>query len=264
MKKIAVLLLAWAIGFGAMKAKALFATEALPRVFDHSHKRFDHVLKKFMKDGLVDYSGLKANSGELHRYLDELSTPSETDFGKWTEKEQLAYLINLYNATTLRLIVDHYPVKSVKDIGNLLKGPWDQPVVRLFGRKATLNTIEHDLLRKNYEEPRIHFALVCAARSCPPLRSEAYTAGKLDEQLNDQGRKFLSTPEKNSVNVGEKTIYLSLIFKWFGEDFSKKSGSVLSFVKIYFRPEISKELDNKNFKIKYTRYDWSLNEPRSA
>ena len=138
--------------------------------FDQSHSRFDRVLKKFVKDGLVDYAGLKANPGELRRYLDELSTPSEMDFGRWMEKEQLAFLINLYNATTLRLIVDHYPVKSIKDIGNLWKGPWDQPVVRLFGRKVTLNTIEHDILRKNYEEPRIHFALVCAARGCPPLR----------------------------------------------------------------------------------------------
>jgi len=202
--------------------------------FDQSHAPFDSVLKSYVKDARVNYSALKAHPQELDRFLDQVAAVSETGFKRWTEKQQIAFLINAYNAYTLRLILDHYPVKSIKDIGTLFKGPWDQPVVHLFGRTLTLNTVEHKMLRKDYSEPRIHFALVCAAKGCPPLRGEAYVADRLDEQLDDQARQFLADSQKNRVDASRRTVYISPIFKWYGEDFEKKSGGVLRFLKPYW------------------------------
>ena len=229
--------------------------------FDPSHQLYDQVVKRFVKDGLVDYPALKADSKDLDLYLDQLASVSEADFKKWSREEQLVYLINLYNAQTLHLIIDHYPVKSIKDIGNVLKGPWDQPVVRLFGNVTTLNTVEHKIIRKNYGEPRTHFVLVCAALGCPPLREEAYDPKRLEQQLEDQGRKFLATQRKNSIDLKDNVVYLSPIFKWFEVDFTKKSGSALAFVEHYF-PSHPADLLKGRYQIKYTNYDWSLNVKR--
>ena len=189
----------------------------------------------------------------------KVASVAEPDFKRWTEPQQLAFLINAYNAYTLQLIIDHHPVKSIKDIGGLLKGPWDQPVVRLFGRTLTLNHLEHEIIRKDYPDPRIHFALVCAARGCPPLRDEVYVADRLEEQLDDQARQFLATPAKNRVDAGTRTVYLSPIFKWYGADFEKKHGSVLAALQPYWPKASASALAQGGFKIRYTDYDWSLN-----
>ena len=256
-----------------MKLKLAFATLLTVAVglaaplsaaeFDHSHALLDKVLKKHVRDALVDYAALQADAKDLDAYLAGVAAVSESDFQKWTEARQLAMLINLYNAATLRLILDHYPIASIKKIGSLLSGPWDQPSVRLFGKTTTLDHLEHQILRQKYSEPRVHFAIVCAALSCPPLRSEAYVAEKLDAQLEDQGQKFLGTKHKNSVEAKSHTLNLSPIFKWFAGDFEKKSGSVLKFVKPFFPPADQAELDKGGFKIRNTDYDWSLNDTRS-
>lgn len=227
--------------------------------FDHSHAEFAIVLDAVVSDeGLVDYASLKADPSMLDKYLDRLAGVSETRFNEWREPQRIAFLINLYNAATLRLIINHYPVKSIKDIGGFLNGPWDQPVMRLFGETMDLNTVEHKILRKDYAEPRIHFALVCAAKGCPPLRGEPYVASRLDEQLDDQAKQFLANAQKNRVAAGTRTVYLSPLFNWYGEDFEKKSGSVLAFLKSYWpgNPPAGYE----QFRIRYTDYDWSLNE----
>jgi hypothetical protein len=143
---------------------------------------------------------------------------------------------------------------------NSFKGPWDQPGVRLFGRTLTLNHLEHDIIRKDYPDPRIHFALICAARGCPPLRDEVYVAERLEEQLNDQARQFLATPVKNRVDAGARTVYLSPIFKWYGADFEKKHGSVLAAMQPYWPKESASALAQGGFKIRYSDYDWSLNQ----
>jgi hypothetical protein len=228
--------------------------------FDQSHEPFGKVLKQYVKDGLVSYSALKAHRQELDDYLDQLSAVPEATFKQWTEQQQLAFLINAYNAFTLRLIIDHYPVKSIKDIGSVASGPWSQPVVRLFGTTTTLDYLEHKMLRKNYVEPRIHFAIVCAAKSCPPLRSEAYAAIRLDNQLDDQTRRFLATPSKNHADATEKILSLSPIFKWYRGDFEKTSGSVTQFLKPYWPEATRRELEKDTFKIRYLNYDWSLND----
>lgn len=227
--------------------------------FDQSHAIFDQVLKTCVKNARVNYTFLKSHPQELDRYLAQVAAVGETEFQGWREKQQIAFLINAYNAQTLRLILDHYPVKSIKDIGSFLSGPWDQPVVHLFGRTFTLNTVEHKMLRTDYSEPRVHFALVCAAKGCPPLRAEAYVAARLDEQLDDQAKQFLANAQKNRVDADAHTVYLSPIFKWYEGDFERKAGSVLAFLKPFWpaKPPAA----YKDFKVRYTDYDWSLNEP---
>ncbi len=225
--------------------------------FDHAHGQFDRVLKQHVKNARVDYAGLKAHPEELNRYLGQVAAVSKTEFKKWTEPEQIAFLINAYNAYTLKLIIDHYPLKSIKDIGSLLNGPWDQPVVKLFGETMDLNTLEHKILRKDYAEPRIHFGLVCAAKGCPPLRNEAYVGARLEGQLADQAKQFLAESARNRIAASERVVYLSSIFKWYGSDFEKKSGSVLAALKPYWPAKPPAEYES--FKIRYTHYDWSLN-----
>ena len=226
--------------------------------FDHDHKAFDEILKSHVKSNRVDYAALKANPMKLNAYLGQLAAVEEAEFYKWGEQQQLAMLINLYNAATLKLVIDHYPVKSIKNIGGLFKRPWDIKSLTLFGESTTLGHVEHGLLRKKYSEPRIHFAIVCAAEGCPPLRARAYTAAQLDSQLEEQGRAFLRDSGKNRVDAANRTVYLSKIFDWFEEDF-EKDGSVIDFVAPYFAPADSKAL-RSHFKIKYTDYDWSLNK----
>ncbi|MCI0351582.1 MAG: DUF547 domain-containing protein, partial [Acidobacteriales bacterium] len=194
--------------------------------FDHLHSRYAVVLKIHVKDGWVDYTALKAAKTNLTAYLDELAAVKESEFQKWSEPQQLAFLYNLYNAATLQLVCDHYPVAGIKMIGGLLKGPWSLEVVRVWGKTITLDDLEHGIIRKRYQEPRSHFALVCAARSCPPLRTEPYVAERLSAQLDDQGRTFLRQREKNRVDAANRTLYLSPIFKWFEEDFRVKSPTV--------------------------------------
>ena len=145
---------------------AVLAFSAPAQEFDSS--RFDGVLKVRVEDGLVDYRGLKADPLLLTHYLLLAGRVSEVEFNSWTEPQQLAFLINLYNASTLHLVLDHYPVDSIKEIGSLFKGPWDQSVVPLFGKTITLNELEHGIIRKQHKEPRIHMALVCAAKTGRP------------------------------------------------------------------------------------------------
>jgi hypothetical protein len=227
---------------------------------DPDHSRFDGVLKARVRGGAVDYEALKKEPADLARYLDEMAAVSRADFDGWDEKRQIAYLINLYNAATLNLILGRYPVKSIKDIGHVLKGPWDQPAVRLFGGTTTLNTIEHKILRQKYNEPRVHFALVCAAKGCPPLREEAYRPEVLDAQLDDQGRIFLATAGKNAFDPSRRIARLSPIFKWFKEDFAKKAGSVPAFLKPYLPAAFPADFISGSYRIEYTNYDWSLND----
>lgn len=223
-----------------------------------SHDGLTAVLARHVQGGRVDYAALKARPAELDRHLDSMAAVSKAEFDRWAERERLAFLINAYNAWTLRLILDHHPVQTIKDIGSFLRGPWDIPLVKLFGGTITLNTLEHQIIRKEFAEPRIHFALVCAAKGCPVLRSEAYTGAKLEEQLTDQTRQFLAAPEKNRVDAAARVVYLSPIFKWYVEDFEAKSGSVLAFLKPFWPGSVG-PVDSDRYTIRHTEYDWSLN-----
>ncbi len=221
--------------------------------FDHQYKNYGLILNDHVNNGRVDYGKLKTNSAGLDIVLVEFSGVTKAGFNTWDKQKQLAYLINLYNAATLDLVIDNYPLGSIKDIGK----PWDKKIVNLHGYTISLNQLEHEVIRKNYKEPRIHFALVCAAKGCPVLISDAYTGDKLESQLEGSTKAFLSASDKNKIDDANQVIVVSPIFDWFADDFSVKSGSVVAFIAPYYskNPE-----DLKSYQIKYTNYDWSLND----
>ena len=229
---------------------------------DPAHARWTRLLRERVSAGAVDYRALKEAPSELDAYLRELATVDRDQYDEWTEAQQMAFLINLYNASTVKLIVDHYPVASIKKIGGWLGSPFRQKAVDLWGERVTLEEVEHGWLRRRFAEPRIHFALVCGARGCPPLRSEAYVADRLEAQLNDQGRIFLGDAAKNRVDVPARTLWLSPIFKWFAEDFTAERKTLPEFVQPFLpEPARAVSADALNgFRIRYTDYDWSLNE----
>jgi len=242
---------------------SLFVQPIFPRSFDLSHKAFDTLLKTYVRNGRVDYAALKADSRKLALYLQSLSSVSLQEFESLSEKDQIAFLINAYNAFTLDLILRHYPVKSIGDIGgpirmvNLARGtPWKKYTFDLLGEKRNLDWIEHGKLRKDYNEPRIHFAINCASIGCPHLRSEAYTGSQLESQLRSATLDFLRDREKNYYDPKSNTLYLSKIFEWFEEDFIRNSGSILEFLKKQ-DPNFGNWKGNP--KIRYTDYDWNLN-----
>lgn len=222
---------------------------------DQSNEHYQGILKTYVKHGLVDYSGLKSNPKDLNQYLELAASISKETFEGWSKNEQLAFLINVYNAQTLDLVADNYPVNSIKDIAGDSGGPWEQPIVTLFGEKRTLDALENEIIRGNYPEPRIHFALVCAALGCPKLINEPYNPEILDKQLEKQTKLFLMDSDKNSIDLRNKVLLLSPIFDWFKEDFILQSGSIIKFVSPYFGIETTGE-----FKIEYKNYDWTLND----
>lgn len=239
--------------------KAAYKVSAPQQEIDQSHAAFTAVLKSHLKDNKVDYAGLKKNPGELTAYLDTLAAVPESAFNKWDKDQQMAFLINLYNAATLKLIIDHYPLKSIKDIGSVMKGPWKQEVVRLFGKVQTLDHIENALLRAKYKDPRVHFAVNCASIGCPSLRPEAFQGAKLDTQFEEQGRAFLRDSSKNYLDAQNKTLYLSQIFDWFKGDFTGKSGTVEKFIAPYVTNADRKVIEQGGLSIKNTKYNWNLN-----
>ncbi len=212
-----------------------------------NHKVWDVLLKKFVdSEGFVDYKGFLNSKIELSNYINYLSenVPDES----WTVQEQLAYYINLYNALTVQLILDNYPTNSIKDI----KKPWDQKVINLKGTDYSLGDIEHKILRK-MNEPRIHFAINCASYSCPKLLNEAFTASKLENQLEQVSDSFING-NKNETNPTNPK--LSKIFKWYKKDFEVNGNSdVIQFINQYSNVKI-----NEDASIDYLDYNWNLNQ----
>lgn len=221
-----------------------------------SHQQWDNLVKKYVdRNGLVNYKGFQKDKGELNDYLKTLSDNSPQS--SWSKDEQKAYWINAYNAFTVSLILQHYPVKSIKDIaGKIYKinTPWDIKFINIGGKKYDLNNIEHGMLRRGFNDPRIHFALVCASISCPRLRNEAFTAAKLESQLEDAGREFLNDRTKNIVGADKAN--LSSYFSWYKGDFTKNS-SLPDFINKYSQTKM-----NANTKISHLDYNWNLNEQK--
>lgn len=216
-----------------------------------NHTLFTHVLSQHVAHGGVDYAAIR----EDKRFEEYLVALSKVEPGAIKdEKERLAFWINAYNAFTIKLILDHYPVKSIRDIKQGETGPWDLVWIEIGGKKFSLNQIEHAIIRKEFDDPRIHAALVCAAKSCPPLRSEAYTAQRLDAQLRDNMMVFLRDASKNRYDKATNTLYLSELFHWYGGDFVKQHGSAAAYVlnELGVTPSSSPT-------IHYMPYDWSLN-----
>lgn len=221
-----------------------------------THEDFTNLLKKHVDlDGMVDYKGLITDSLKLNAYLTKLAAGHPND-KNWSRNEQIAYWINAYNAYTLQIVMRNYPVESIKDIGGSIpftNTVWDQKFINIEGQVYDLNNIEHGILRKQFVEPRIHFALVCASYSCPPLRNEAFEASSLDSQLVDQAKLFINDGDRNRITTDSANV--SKIFSWFSGDFKKTSTSVKDFINEYSEIEISEEVD-----LKYNDYYWNLNE----
>ena len=208
------------------------------------------------KDGLVDYPGFIADKDKLQAYLTLLSENPPAK--NWTDNDKIAYWLNAYNAFTIKLIIDHYPLKSIKDIGPkhqiiFINTPWDIKFFKIGGKTMTLNRIEHRILRKEFREPRIHFALNCASLSCPKLRREAYDRARLDAQLTDQAKEFLMDTSRNQLDA--KNPKLSAIFSFYGSDIKKWSGkSIIAFINQYAPIKI-----DENAELDYLDYNWNLN-----
>lgn len=245
------------ISIGSVASYRLFASITIP---DSTQRPPDHdvwsvFLKEYVQKGHVDYKRLHDNSGQLNNYLTLLeSQPPSAD---WTTSDRLAYWINAYNAYTIKLILDNYPVQSIKDIGDkvqipLINSTWDIKFINIGGEKLSLNDIEHRILRQEFNEPRIHFAIVCASKSCPSLRSEAYLPGTIDEQLEEQTVAFINDASKN--DLAEDNLEISKIFDWFNGDFTKE-GNLIDFINSYSQTSI-----NPDATIRYLDYDWSLND----
>jgi hypothetical protein len=236
---------------------AALAPLAAGSSFDHGP--FDRLLRAHVAGGRVNYDAF-ARAPELPRYLDALFAARVEDLSR---DEQLAFWINAYNAYTIHLVNAHRERRSIKNINKMLgvvpaPGPWKVPIVRAGGRTLTLDAVEHEIIRKRFREPRIHFALVCAAKSCPPLRPEAYTGARLDEQLEDQARIFIgATPSANRVDVKAATVHLSPLFNWYRTDFGPSLGKFLA--RYVPDPATRALLASGRFKTVETPYDWSLN-----
>jgi hypothetical protein len=215
---------------------------------------YAELLKKYVAHGKVDYRGFQSEENRLDQYLGVLE---RIDPNALSREEQFAFYVNVYNAWTIKLILTRYPdIQSIKDIGGIFNSPWKQKIVRLNGEVLALDDVEHNILRPLFKDPRIHFVINCASVSCPPLRSEPYSATRLQEQLNDATTSFINNPERNRIE--ENILFVSKIFKWFPEDFNE---DVVGFVSSYARGDFRDgiEANQDRIKIKYLEYDWSLN-----
>jgi len=215
---------------------------------------YAELLSKYVKNSVVNYKGFKKEESKLDQYLKILE---KTDIKELSRKEQFAFYINAYNVWTIKLILGPYPkIKSIKELGSLLKSPWKKKICRIDGKVITLDNIEHDILRPKFKDPRVHFAINCASKSCPPLLSEPYRGSILDKQLDESAQAFINNSEENYLK--KNTLYISRIFKWFAEDFNN---DVVGFFSEYAENDLKKGLGAKagKIKIKYLDYDWSLN-----
>jgi hypothetical protein len=222
--------------------------------FDHSS--WDRLLRTHVDgDGLVAYRDLQENqSKELYDYLQELAL---ADPSGWPAAEQIAFWINAYNSMIVAAVLEGESAESLLGRAKIFKF-WKFPVA---GKERTLDEVEHEILRKQFEKPRIHFAIVCASRSCPKLRAEAFVAERLDAQLDDQGRRFLSDPTRNEIDMDRSLLRLSKIFDWFKEDF-ERNGSLPEFLARFVTSPPTRlwlEKGAPGAEIEYLDYDWSLN-----
>jgi len=226
-------------------------------VFDHSI--FDRVLKTYVDDqGRVDYNGI-AKDQSFKAYMEALQTARSDSMSR---DEQLAFWINAYNAITIDKVIKWKPQKSVRE--TFVPGVWTGTKFfttrehTVAGQRLSPDDIEHEILRKRLKEPRIHFAIVCASSSCPPLPQFAYTAENVQVKLEEETRKYINSERGTQIDSANNVLHISKLFDWFAGDFEYAAGSVLNFIKAYLDEEGRAVLE-KNPEIKYIHYDWALN-----
>ena len=253
----------------ATTAAALCLSVSTLRAQTVDHSEFDRALHAHVRNGLVDYDAFRKDAG-FTSYLKRLATTNPATLSR---SEQLALWINAYNAYTIQLINNKNERESIRNVNKSLgflkfKGPWSEAFAVVGGKTYSLDDIEQRTIRPTFREPRIHFALVCAAIGCPPLRSEAYTGARLEEQLNDQAVKFLTqTPAKNRVDVANKTLYRSQVFSFsdYMKDFGGSEAAIGKFIARYYPAGPERTLlESGKFSVVKTDYDWSLNSIANA
>ncbi len=233
------------------------------------HTQFNRLLADHVDEqGRVDYVRLKNHADStLEPYLQHLA---ETNPSNLSRDARLAFWINAYNAYALKLIIDHYPVPNIWATTpgpakpSKEKSPFKMELGPVADTTRTLDEIEHQIIRERFDEPRIHFAVVCAAASCPPLRQEAYTGPRLDAQLDDQARTFLHNDEKNEIPAGDDRIALTRILKWYGSDFGPSTDAVQQSIARYFEGSVRERLAQSDYRVDFLPYDWSLNAQREV
>lgn len=223
---------------------------------------YDRLLKTHVNPaGLVDYRAMAKDRASLDAYTSYLAALPPATYASWSEPEKMAMWINAYNAYTLAAILDAYPIKRTtfvhpKNSIRQIKGVWDRTPRTVMGNGITLDAMEHQRLRKDWKEPRIHMAIVCASIGCPVLRPEAFRGDKLETQLAEQTRAFFQNRRNFIAEPKKNTVHLSKLFEWFSEDF----GNIADFAAPYVGPETASFMKRGGYKTKYIKYDWSLNE----
>jgi len=253
----------------AQAPRDLLATAAKGSTKTVDHSVWDRLLKTYVKpgaDGLnrVDYAAFK--SGGHVALKDYIRSLQAVDLSTLDRPEQFALLANLYNAKTVDIVLDHYPVKSIRDIslgGGLLgvftSGPWKAKVLEMKGVPLSLNDIEHGMLRPVFKDPRVHYAVNCASVGCPNLGTEAFTGAKFDAQLDAAARAYVNNPR--GARFGPEGLVVSSIYDWYQKDFGGSDEGVIKHLKAYAEPALAKKLAKTTSIADYT-YDWSLNDVR--
>ncbi|MDA0322556.1 MAG: DUF547 domain-containing protein [Verrucomicrobia bacterium] len=236
-----------------------FTGRAESEVVDHS--MWDSLLTEYVNhDGNVDYARWKkADSRTLNRYLARMGGVDTESLGR---DEKLAFWINVYNALTVRGILEFYPLESIKEKVGRFGGfnIWDDYMVLLKGKEYSLNHIEHKILRV-MGDPRIHFAIVCASRGCPRLRNEAYAGVTVDTQLQDNALDFFRRVQNFRADPARATVHLSSILKWFGEDFGPDEAALRARIVAWIEdPDARALIEQETVKVRYLDYDWTLNK----
>ncbi|HSP92308.1 MAG TPA: DUF547 domain-containing protein [Vicinamibacterales bacterium] len=246
------------------------------QAFDHSYRDYAQLLGRHVRDGRVDYRGLVADRATLAAVATSFGAVEAASERAWPREERLAFWINAYNLFTLQAIVDHYPIQAgwftlgPRNSIRQIAGVWDRLRWRVAGRQVTLDDIEHRILRPEFKEPRIHFAVNCASVGCPPLRSEPYRAADLDAQLDANARSYLASPQ--GVRLDGRTLVVTSILKWYGDDFVERFGAdppagrtpteaaILRVVAALSPPRAAALARDPSARIRFLSYDWTLNE----
>lgn len=250
--------------------------------FDHRHLLFTKVLSKYVARGMVNYQSLQANQAILNKYLQALANINSESFKNWTRQQQLAMWINAYNAFTIKVILDNYPIEHSWQLDPLGEYPdnsirqihvWDNIGWTVMGNKYTLDHMEHVIMRRELVEPRIHYVLVCASIGCPYLEERAFEASDLDARLDQAGVNYIYDSRRVRIDREHKIVSLPQIYKWFKEDFESGTqykkllqnqppelAGILSWVYKYANAEDRKFLESDSYRISYLFYDWALNE----
>ena len=231
--------------------------EQPPKEAPFSHELFDQVLQEYVdRKGRVNYTKLKANPEKLERYLDLLAVAKPTEL---SYNAQLTFWVNAYNALVIKGVIDHYPTTSVRKV-KWFGGFFSRLKFQVAGETYTLNQIEHDIIRTEFVDPRVHFILVCASTSCPPLENSAFSVETIEERLETATFNFVQNPEQVQIDRANGRVYLSKIFKWYDDDFRESYDDVADFLTDYLPPEDAEFVLAENVKFHYLDYDWTLND----